>query len=369
MNTLRTEPVLATHLHAMGAVRGIPVGGNFELTARCNFDCPMCYVHKKDAKVPGELTAQQWISLAEQAKDAGLIFALLTGGEPLVRRDFFDIYGAMKEMGLMVSINSNGSLLQGKILEQLLEDPPFRLNVSLYGGCEKTYQDMCGQSMFHQVVENVRAVKEAGVDVRLNVSITPYNIQDLEDIFRISRELGVHAKATSYMYPPIRVGGDCGHRLSAEEAAEAAVRWDLLRFTPEEFAQRAQALKNCEMVELPECGADLHEGVRCRAGSTSFWLTWEGKMMACGMMPYPEVRPLEQGFQAAWQELREKTRQIQTPAQCAVCPSRPVCSTCAAVCVTETGKFDQVPEYVCRMTAHTISRAWQAAEERKNHGV
>lgn len=369
MNMLRTEPALATYLHNQGARLGLPVGGTFELTARCNFSCPMCYVHKADAPVPGELTARQWINLGEQARDAGLMFALLTGGEPFVRKDFFEIYGAMKEMGLMVSINSNGSMLSGPVLEKLLADPPFRLNVSLYGGCEQTYQNMCGQSMFQTVVDNVRAVKEAGVDVRLNVSITPYNLQDVEDIFRISRELGVHAKATSYMYPPIRVGGDCGHRLSAEAAAEAAVRWDLLRFTPEEFAQRAKMLKNCEAVEVRECVADLHEGVQCRAGSTSFWITWEGKMLACGMMPYPEVRPLEVGFDAAWQELIQKTRQIRTPAQCAVCPSRPVCCTCAAVCVTETRAFDQVPEYVCRMTEHTIKRAWQAYAERNNHGA
>lgn len=364
MTSLRSEPRIATYLHARGAYLGLPVGGNFELTARCNFNCPMCYVHKKDGEVEGELTGQQWIDLAEQARDEGMMFALLTGGEPFVRKDFFDIYGAMKEMGLMVSINSNGSMISGSIRERLLADPPFRINVSLYGGCEQTYSSMCGQSMFRDVVENVRALKEAGVDVRLNVSITPYNLGDLEDIFRISRELGVHAKATSYMYPPIRLDGDKSHRLSAEEAAQAMVDWDLLRFTPEEFAQRAKALKSFEAVEQRECVADLHEGVRCRAGSTSCWLTWDGRMLPCGMMPGPQTRPLEQGFAAAWRELRELTRQIRTPSKCTECPSRPVCCTCAAVCLGETGRTDQVPEYVCRMTAQQIERAWRAYEER-----
>lgn len=364
MSSLQTEPRMATYLHARGAKMGFPVGGNFELTPRCNFSCPMCYVHKKDAHVEGELTGQQWISLAEQARDAGMLFALLTGGEPLVRKDFFQIYGAMKEMGLMVSVNSNGSLLSGKIRDKLLEDPPFRVNVSLYGGSEETYASMCGQPSFHDVVENVRALKEAGVDVRLNVSITPYNLHDLEDIFRISRELGVHAKATAYMYPPIRLDGDKSHRLSPEEAAQAMVDWDLLRFQPEEFARRARAMKSCEVVEQRECAADLHEGVQCRAGSTSFWLCWDGRMLPCGMMPGPGTRPLEQGFQAAWQELRELTRQIRTPDKCVACPSRPVCCSCAAVCVTETGKTDGVPEYVCRMTDQQIDRAWRACEER-----
>jgi radical SAM protein with 4Fe4S-binding SPASM domain len=361
----RSEPILATHLHARGARLGLPIAGNFELTARCNFSCPMCYVHKKDAAVPGELTAEQWISLAGQARDAGMIFALLTGGEPFVRKDFWEIYGAMQEMGLMVSINSNGSLIHGKTLERLLADPPFRINISLYGGCEETYRSMCGQASFASVVEAIRALKEAGVDTRLNVSITPYNLQDLDRIWEISQELGVHAKATSYMYPPVRVGGDTAHRLSPEEAAKAAVRWDMLRFTPEEFAHRAKALKSCEAVELRECAADLSEGVSCRAGSTSFWLCWDGRMLPCGMMPGPEVRPLEQGFAQAWEQLRRETAQIRTPPKCAVCPSRQVCSTCAAVCVTETGRTDRVPEYACRMTAETIRESWRVYQERR----
>ena len=128
------EPALSAYLHGKGASLGIPVGGNFELTARCNFDCPMCYVHLSAQEVEArgkELTAQQWISIAEQARDRGMMFALLTGGEPLVRKDFFEIYGAMKEMGLMISLNSNGSTLQGENLQRLIDDPPQRINVSL----------------------------------------------------------------------------------------------------------------------------------------------------------------------------------------------------------------------------------------------
>ena len=367
MMSKRSEPVLSTHLHALGRRLGLPIGGNFELTARCNFNCPMCYVHlsQEDIHARGkELTAAQWISLAEQAKDAGMMFALLTGGEPFVRKDFFEIYGAMKAMGLMVSINSNGSMIEGTIREKLLADPPFRINISLYGGCDETYRGMCGQSVFHKVVDNIRALKEAGVDVRLNVSITPYNRQDLSDIFAIAQDLGVQVKASGYMYPPIRVSGDCGHRLTAEEAAQCAVQWDLLRFTPEEFAARAENMKEMVAVEERECAADLDEGVRCRAGSTSFWMTWDGRMLPCGMMPGPEARPLEVGFDAAWQQIKADTRTIRMPAQCTACPSRDICSVCAAVCVTETGAFDRVPEYVCRMTRATAEETWKAYQER-----
>ena len=368
----QTEPYLARYLHSKGAKLGLPIGGNFELTARCNFDCPMCYVHLKqeDIEAQGrELTAQQWIDIARQARDAGMVFALLTGGEPFVRKDFFEIYHAMKELGLLISINSNGSMLFGPILEKLLEDPPFRINISLYGGSNETYCGMCGQPAFDRVVENIAALKAGGVDVRLNVSITPYNREDLEAICKKAEELGVHVKLASYMYPSIRVNGGkygYGDRLDPEAAAAANVQWDQMRFTPEEFARRACAMHEFALVEGPECAADLDEGVGCRAGSTAFWMTWDGRMLPCGMMPLPTAYPLETGFRAAWEQIREETRKLRMPAKCGSCPKRGACAVCAAVCVTETGKFDGVPEYMCAMTDAVIRETWNAYKERSN---
>jgi sulfatase maturation enzyme AslB (radical SAM superfamily) len=83
------------------------------------------------------------------------------------------------------------------------------------------------------------------------------------------------------------------------------------------------------------------------------------------MMPGPETYPLEVGFDAAWDELRQKTAALPNPAKCAACQYRNLCSVCSAVCVTETGRFDGVPEYVCRMTEQTVRLSCQAYEERK----
>ncbi len=352
MEKIKTEPMLSTYLHAKGRHLGLPIGGNFELTARCNFHCPMCYVHLNGPDVADrELTAAQWIDLARQARDAGTVFALITGGEPFIRRDFFEIYSAMKAMGLMVSINTNGSLLRGRVLEQLLADPPFRVNISLYGGCEATYRSMCGQDAFAQVVAAIRALRTAGIDVRLNLSITPYNLEDLSDIFRISRELDVHIKGTSYMFPPIRVGDSIiGSRLTAREAAQASVQWDGLRLSPEEFARRSQSMAALTAAPDRECPVETDEGVSCRAGSSSYWVTWDGRMLPCGMMPGPTAYPLETDFRTAWQYILEQTKAIRTPSQCAGCSKRGICPVCAASCVAETGSFDRAPEYLCQFT-------------------
>lgn len=364
-----TEPYLSTYFHQKGYHLGLPVSGNFELTARCNFNCPMCYVHMSAEEIEQkgrELTATQWIELAEEAKNKGMIFVLITGGEPFVRKDFFEIYGAMKKMGLMISINSNGSMLEGEILKKLLDDPPFRINISLYGGCNETYQRMCGVPMYDRVLKNILTLKDHGVDVRLNLSITPYNCEDIERINEIAVKHNIHVKASSYMYPPIRLEKELegyGNRLSPELSAMYSVKWDRLMLKDEEFKMRAQNMKNLISVDEKECSADIDNGVKCRAGSTSFWMTWDGQMRPCGMMPGPTTYPLEVGFDKAWELLREETAKICQPARCATCAKKEVCGACAAVCVAETGSFEGVPEYMCQRTDEIVRQTWEMAQK------
>lgn len=365
-----TEPYVATYLHQKGNRLGMPIAGNFELTARCNFNCPMCYVHMTQEQVDAagrELTAQQWLDIAKAARDRGMVFALLTGGEPLIRKDFFEIYQGMRDMGILVSVNSNGSMIRGEILERFLESPPTRFNISLYGGSNETYQNMCGRPVYDQVKENIRALRKAGMDVSLNLSITPYNRHDLDRIYADAVELDVNVRASSYMFPPIRLPDGtygCNRRLNEEESARSIVHWDSLRLTPEEFDRRAENMAARKFAH-EGCPVEEGEGVRCRAGSTSFWMTWDGRMMPCGMMEQPVVYPLEVGFDAAWEQIRAQTRQIRTPAKCVSCEHRDICGACAAVYYAETGRFDGVPAYSCRRAEAIVRETQRLYEERK----
>ena len=372
MKRTNTEANLTTYLHQKGRRLGLPIAGTFELTARCNFNCPMCYVHltPEQLKATGreELTAQQWLDIAKEAKDRGMIFALLTGGEPLVRKDFFEIYDGMRQMGILVSINSNGSMLKGDILERFLKNPPSRFNISLYGGNNETYRNMCGIPAYDQVKENIRALRQAGIDVNVNLSITPDNKEDLARIYADAEELDVSIKGSTYMYPSVRVNGDqygCGNRLSCEESAAYAVAWDALRFTEEEFNFRAENMAQWNMPDEEGCPTEVDTGVRCRAGSSSFWMTWDGRMTPCGMLTTPVANPLEIGFEQAWNHIREATAQIRTPVKCVSCDYRKICGACAAVYYTETGSFEKVPEYVCRRAQEIVRITQKVYEERK----
>lgn len=366
------EPRLSTYLHSRGVRLGLPVSGTFELTARCNFDCRMCYVHLKNHQelLQKELTADQWLSLASDARDMGMMFLLLTGGEPFLREDFPYLYTELIKMGIMVSINTNASLYNAGLRELFNKYPPTRVNVTLYGGSEDTYRNLCGNASFEKVVDNLQSMKADGLQVRLNVSLTPYNVGDMEKIDAISREIGLQTKAASYMYPPVRVNGEIGRnmaRFAAEEAGAAMAKWNALRDTKEMYLQRAERLKAYQDVQADSCVDVEQEGVLCRAGRSSFWLTWDGRMLPCGTMDIEASYPLRDGFAAAWQQMRERTAAIRLPAECSACVNRGSCGVCASICKCETGKFDGKPDYMCTMMhslrEKTLAMAYEMEQE------
>lgn len=345
--TVSAEPIWSRYIHAKGKKVGLPIAGNYELTARCNFDCKMCYVHNSDGM--SELTADQWIDIGRQSVDRGMVFLLLTGGEPFVRKDFLQIYTALKKMGLLISINTNASLINAEIIEYLIENPPLRMNISLYGCSNETYDRLCGKPVFDVVSQNIIKLREAGISIRLNSSITPYNSCDIQGLYQFAKQLNVPLKATTYMFPPVRVNGcrygESLHRFTAEEAAKFMLKCQEQYLTPEKLAKNYIN----DLLEDEDC-CDEKNPMRCRAGSTAFWITWDGRMLPCGMFPTQGISVVDNDFNSAWESVRKLADSISLPAECGRCLYKNKCPACAAACFAETGKTDIKPEYVCKMT-------------------
>lgn len=102
----RKESPLTEYMFYKAGRLGIPLSGTFELTPMCNFSCRMCYIRKtaeqvRNSKRPMR-TLDQWLSLAEEARDAGMLYLLLTGGEPMIWPGFWELYEELSQMGLVV---------------------------------------------------------------------------------------------------------------------------------------------------------------------------------------------------------------------------------------------------------------------------
>lgn len=359
MVPIPVEPKLTEYLHAKAAGKGVPLSGTFELTPCCNMACKMCYVSmtkaQQEAKAPIK-TAREWIELGRVAKEKGMLYLLLTGGEPFLRQDFREIFQSLHRMGLILSINSNGTLIDEETVAWLQQTPPSRINITLYGASDETYGRLCGNPKgYTQVTKAIRLLKQAGISVKLHCSLTPQNAGDTEKIFAFAREEGLIVQATSYMFPPLRrdetmVG--MNDRFVPEDAAYHAANIARLMNGNQQFLQWLEQGLPPVPTDTDDC-LEIGEGngINCRAGKCSFWVTWTGAFLPCGMMPVegaPDV--FAEGFDQAWEYARRYVQDIRLPIKCASCEARDNCKACAAMVYTETGDFCAVPQYRCAMT-------------------
>lgn len=338
-----------------GAAKRIPVSGTFELTSRCNLDCKMCYVHmsKAEQAIFGqELTTRQWIDLGRQAVDAGMIYLLLTGGEPLLRPDFGEIYTALIQMGLMMSINTNATLMTPELAQLFRTYRPEKVNVTLYGMSDETYGDLCGHCAgYEKALRGIKLLKDAGVRVNLNTTFTKRNIQDLEKIVAFAKENEIPVRTTGFIFPPVRNGhAEDTLYLSPEEMGYMGAQFDKLTLTPERVAQRKELIRRCMDNQPAELEPEECTISSCMAGRGAFWITWDGKMYPCGMLPgyVQDVRQLD--FAQAWKNTWTAAQTMRVPPKCTICKYQKLCPTCAAVSASLTGATDGLAEQLCRRT-------------------
>lgn len=351
------EPRLTEYLHMKASRTKTPISGTFELSPLCNMDCKMCYIKmskEKQESIARLRTKEEWIELAQKAKEKGMLFLLLTGGEPFLVKDFKELYIELHKMGFCISINSNGTMIDEDVIEWLKHYPPMRINMTLYGASDETYGRLCNNPKgFTQVTKAISLLKENNIQVKLNCSVTPYNKDDLKQMMDFAEEHDLVIQATSYMFPPLRkdetkIGQN--DRFNAEDAALYGAYISAYSNGFDRFKDYIESGQLALYDADDDCGVVEGDHMRCRAGITSFWMTWEGKMLPCGMIPDSGKDPWEVGFDEAWENTKNIVSEIKLPVKCAGCGKKDECRACAAMVYTETGTYDKVPQYRCEMT-------------------
>ncbi|MDD6077712.1 MAG: radical SAM protein [Oscillospiraceae bacterium] len=371
----QTELQIIEHMHRRAVAQGIPLSGTFELTPLCSMACKMCYVRMSPEELAATgkrlRTADEWLALAREAKEQGMLLLLLTGGEPFLYPEFRRLYTELRQMGFVISINSNATLITEETVAWLKENPPQRINITLYGASDATYARLCGHPTgFTQVTRAIELLRDAGISVKLNCSVTPENVCDLEDIIAYSDEHKLVLQATSYMFPPLRRDAESvgrNARFAAEECARTEVKIRRLQYGAENLREYCKAIESHQPVDTPLCADCEGEGLQCRAGKSAFWVTWDGRMTPCGMVNEPAVFPFGQGFADAWQSLRAQTAALHLPPECAGCDAKHYCHTCAAMCYTETGRYDCKPQYRCDLMRAVPAACRALLSEEEHH--
>ncbi|MDR0928213.1 MAG: radical SAM protein [Oscillospiraceae bacterium] len=318
----------------------IPYKGTFELTPRCSMKCRMCYMRLDPPQIQAqgrELTTEEWIRLGQMAFDAGTVDLLLTGGEPMLRPDFAKIYTALSDMGFLLRVFSNATLVSDEILNLFRERPPQAMEITLYGASGETYQRIGGRADgYERAIRAVDELRSFLPSLKLKTTIIRDNAQDFAALSEFARQRSLPMEPTTMPLPAVR--GACStavqERLSVDELFEFHKKHGIEDFN-----------NDCAPPD-----PDARTSLFCDAGLNTYSILWNGDMVACMMDDSPGRpigRPLEEGFEAAWDKLLAFREGKPMPEACKTCPAWATCACCAVHHFTETGAFDQRARYVC----------------------
>lgn len=354
----------------------IPIVAQFELTSRCNLSCKMCYVCNKsnvNEVIKKEKTAKEWIELARQVRDAGVLYLLLTGGEVFIRDDFKEIYEAVSEMGFNVQLYTNGTLITPEIAHWLGKRPPSKVSITLYGASRDTYKIITGSaSAFEKAINGIDLLLKEKIMVTVRTTTIKENKNDAKKIFDICNSRGLVFGVSQYISP--RREGDnidipITERLSPKEIIEYNREiWEYINSVDNKKQDNKQkptiqdnlVPSDDDISSIVEKADLIHRNsaFSCSAGHSSFWVTWNGCMTPCGMMGEPSVDVFSKEFKLAWDELKKECDKICKITLCETCDDKSFCIKCPAKIKTETGTYTQCPDYLRQLAqqyrfAHT----------------
>ena len=353
-------------LAAYAAQRHVPLGGTFELTPRCNLRCKMCYIRlgKYEMDLIGrEKTAEEWIALAKDAAEAGTLNLLITGGEPLIREDFEEIYAALSTMGFIITLNTNATLMTPDLLKLFKKYPPTATNVTLYGASSQTYERICGNpDGFDKTLNGLDLLSQVPTELEVRSTFIKDNRHELDELRAIANRYTKRFAINVMVNKAVR-----GAKTDVEncrltptqmfDITEANAEYYQSINKPAEIAlDKNMDTDNC--VQAKDYGFDLPPKIiTCLAAKSMYWVTWDGKMLPCGSFTSPYTLPFEEGFKLAWDRLPFLFEDIMLPQECSKCKyADGKCSNCPAILQTESGSCEKISQYICEIAKERAMR-------------
>lgn len=300
-----------------------------ELTSRCNQRCLYCYnAWRGDAVLPGgELSTEQVCALVDKAlADTALDHVTLTGGEPLLRPDLYDIIAHVNARGLRAAIVSNGSLVDEQVAKRLALHDVAYVQVTLLGPDAVTHDVLCGQGSFRGVTRGVESLVAAGVPVGGSFLCTRRNFQAAGPTLRLMRELGIRAHwAFNRFNPSGPAAAQMRFLLPTRSEVLAALR------AAEAIAREEGIKLHCTM-PIPQCMVDEAEFPAVEFGTCSaatdqaeYAVDPWGNLKVCTLQRGAIGNLLERSLAELVESEIVMRFRARTPLFCEPCPLRASC--------------------------------------------
>lgn len=331
--------------------KAVPFHGMFELTPLCNLSCKMCYVHLSPDQL-GErslLPVETWKKLIDQAAEAGMMTATLTGGECLAYPGFDEIYLHLQALGIRSVVLTNGILLDEERIRFFQRHSPSLIQITLYGSSEEEYEQVCGVRCFETVLANIRRAKAA--DLPLFIAITPNRFlsDGGEALLRLVASLDIPYNINSCLFTP--QPGTGREKDNVDMELEDYIRLYTLR-----TQLNGASLTPVDPAALPDpAGRSERQitGLLCGAGMNAFTIQWDGTMIPCSSLFHVRGFPLKNGFGAAWKVIHEAALCFPIPAECEACGYNSVCPACPAIHAQDAPLGHASPSQ-CRRTRRLV---------------
>jgi radical SAM protein with 4Fe4S-binding SPASM domain len=340
------------------------VSFDLELTDRCNNNCRHCYINlpadDKEAQKK-ELSLKQIEKIAQEAVSLGALWCLITGGEPLLRKDFFDIYIALKKNGLLVSVFTNAALISKKHIKLFKAYPPRDIEVTVYGVTPQTYERVTRRrGSFRSFMRGLNLLLENGVRVRLKAMALRSNVSELPAIAAFCRQ---RTKDYFRFDPFLNLRFDRNPNRNREIKSERLSAKEIVAIEQSD-PERSQALeKSCDKLINPEAShINCNHLFRCGTGNGSFIVSYDGLFRLCSSLWHADcLYDLKTGtLSEAYRSFVPKVREMRSNREeflkkCRKCQIINLCMWCPANSDLESGRLDQPIDYFCQV-AHARAK-------------
>ncbi len=317
----------------------------WEVTRSCMLACKHCRASAEAKRYDDELSTEECFRLLDNIASFAKPIVILTGGEPMLREDIYDIAARATEAGMRVVMAPCGALIDDASADRLVRAGVKRLSFSLDGATAETHDNFRGaEGAFDSTLRGIEAAKRAGLSFQVNTTITKGNLGELPAILDLAVRLGAGVFNPFLLVPTGR-----GSRLADQEISPAEYertlcwlagrqRYDIgIRVTCAPHYQRI-------VRQLGVARGAGSEAKGCMGGQSFAFVSHRGKVQICGFLDVEcgDVRQAGFDFRRIW-ETSEVFRQMRDPGaylgRCGRCEFAAVCGGCRARAYAVTGDY------------------------------